>query len=226
MSRVHDMGGRFGDGPVQPEGELSPVFEADWHGRALALTLAAGALGQWNLDISRHARERLSPKAYSRFTYYEKWLAALADLLVETGVVTADALASGQASGPSDLSARRLPADRVARVLSSGGPTERPGPAPRFAAGQKVRSRFPAENSHTPGGHIRLPRYAAGQVGEVRACYGCHVFPDSHAHGLGEDPQPLYAVAFPAQALWGAQADPRDEVVLDLWEPYLTPTDD
>ena len=89
MSRVHDMGGRFGDGPVCPEPE-QPVFHADWHKRALALTLAAGALGQWNLDVSRHARERLAPQDYARFTYYEKWLAALADLLVDTGVVSRD----------------------------------------------------------------------------------------------------------------------------------------
>ena len=90
MTRVHDMGGRFGDGPVipDPEGE---VFHDDWHGRALALTLAAGALGQWNLDISRHARERLGPD-YNRFSYYEKWIAATADLLVENGVLDASEL--------------------------------------------------------------------------------------------------------------------------------------
>ena len=55
MSRVHDMGGRFGDGAIDPN-EPDEVFPQDWHGRALALTLAAGGLGQWNLDISRHAR--------------------------------------------------------------------------------------------------------------------------------------------------------------------------
>ena len=79
MSRVHDMGGRFGDGAVAP-GE-DAVFAAPWHGRALALTLAAGALGHWTIDASRHARESLSPRDYARFSYYEKWLAALADML-------------------------------------------------------------------------------------------------------------------------------------------------
>ena len=44
MSRVHDMGGRWGDGPVVPEDEDAPVFAQDWHGRALALTLGAGGL--------------------------------------------------------------------------------------------------------------------------------------------------------------------------------------
>ena len=50
---------------------------------------------------------------------------------------------------------------------------------------------------------------------------GAHVFPDSHAHGKGEDPKPLYTVRFMARELWGAEANPRDSVCLDLWEPYL-----
>ena len=79
MSRVHDMGGRFGDGAVNASDDAT--FAQDWHARALALTLAAGALGQWNIDISRHARERLSPKDYTRFSYYEKWMGGLAELL-------------------------------------------------------------------------------------------------------------------------------------------------
>jgi nitrile hydratase len=55
----------------------------------------------------------------------------------------------------------------------------------------------------------------------VTALHGAHVFPDSHAHGNGEDPRPLYTVRFAAQELWGHQANPRDTVSLDLWEPYL-----
>jgi nitrile hydratase len=87
MSRVHDMGGRFGDGAVTPEDE-DVKFHADWHPRALAVTLASGSLGQWTLDESRHARETVAPKEYARFSYYEKWMAGLANLLVRKGVVT------------------------------------------------------------------------------------------------------------------------------------------
>ena len=83
MTRVHDMGGRFGDGPVVPEPQGVVPFAADWHKGALALTVAAGALGKWNIDTSRHVRESLAPKDYARFSYYEKWIAALADLLVD-----------------------------------------------------------------------------------------------------------------------------------------------
>jgi nitrile hydratase len=221
------MGGRFGDGPVIPDAEDAPVFAEDWHARALALTLAAGGLGQWNLDISRHARERLSPKDYSRFSYYEKWLAALADLLVERDVLTLDELKQMQGSEGSPLVERTLTQDRVQTVLASGGPVDRPGPSPKFKNGDKIRTRHPAANEYVAGGHTRLPSYASGQTGTIIAHHGCHVFPDSNAHDLGENPQPIYAVAFKAADLWGKDhVQNGDEVILDLWEPYLEAVDD
>jgi nitrile hydratase len=58
-------------------------------------------------------------------------------------------------------------------------------------------------------------------VGTIERYSGAHVFPDSNAHGKGEDPRPLYTVRFTAQTLWGEAANPRDSVCLDLWEPYL-----
>ena len=226
MSRVHDMGGRFGDGPVVPDAPDAPVFAEDWHARALSLTLAAGALGQWNLDISRHARERLSPKDYSSFSYYEKWISALANLLVERGVVTEEELSSGISEGMSPLAGRKLLADRVQAVLSSGGPVDREGSGPKFAKDDRVKTRHPSANQFVAGGHTRLPSYAAGQTGRIVAFHGCHIFPDAHEHGLGEDPRPIYAVAFAAQDLWGDAAETKDEVILDLWEPYLEPVND
>ena len=53
-----DLGGQAGHGKVvpEPEGEL---FHAAWEPRVLAVTLAAGALGAWNIDMSRSARETL-----------------------------------------------------------------------------------------------------------------------------------------------------------------------
>lgn len=224
MTRVHDMGGRFGDGPVQPEPQGIPRLGADWQARALALTLAAGALGKWNIDVSRHARERLSPKDYMRFSYFEKWLAALADLLVETGVLTHDDLRGAGADTSHPLAAKVLKADEVAAVLARGGPADRDGgPEPRFRVGDAVRTRRPADNRLRAGGHTRLPAYAAGARGRILRRHGNHVLPDSNAHGLGEAPEPLYAVAFPAAELWSAPEHPGDEVILDLWQSYLEP---
>ncbi|MCT4557214.1 MAG: nitrile hydratase subunit beta [Pelagimonas sp.] len=219
MSRVHDMGGRFGDGPVDPGEE--PVFQESWHGRALALTLAAGALGQWNLDISRHARERLSPRDYMSFSYYEKWIAGLADLLVSRGVITRDELSGGEIT-PSDLAARCLRAPAVARVLGAGGPVDRDGAAPRFQPGDRVRARGQG-NVFVDGGHTRLPGYVAGKTGEIVLVHGCHVFPDAHAHGQGERPEPLYTVVFQAAEVWQNPEQAGDEITCDLWESYLEP---
>ena len=222
MSRVHDMGGRFGDGAVNASDDAT--FAQDWHARALALTLAAGALGQWNIDISRHARERLSPKDYTRFSYYEKWMGGLAELLVEAGVVTREELQSGKADGISPLADRKLLAEKVAAALAAGGPADRPSDiAPAFKCGDKVRLRARAGNTLVNGGHTRLPAYAAGTVGEVVIYHGTHILPDASAHGLGEAPEPLYAVAIKATELWEHPENPNDEVILDLWQSYLEP---
>ena len=86
----------------------------------------------------------------------------------------------------------------------------------RFEAGQRVRSR-----NMNPTTHTRLPRYARGKQGTIARCRGVFVFPDTNAHGLGEQPQPLYSVRFAAPELWGDEASWRDSVYLDLWEPYL-----
>lgn len=224
MTRVHDMGGRFGDGPVQPGSEDAPVFAEDWQARALAVTLAAGYLGQWNIDKSRHARERLSPKDYARFSYYEKWISALADLLVEKGILTLGDLRDASDDQKHQLAAQVLKPENVAAALAKGGPADRPSNiAARFEVGQAVRTLRPTANRLVEGGHTRLPDYAAGAVGRVLRLHGSHVLPDSNAHGLGEAPEPLYAVAFPASALWANPEHSDDEVVLDLWQSYLEP---
>ncbi len=224
MTRVHDMGGRFGDGPVNPEPEDAPVFAEDWHGRALAVTLAAGFLGQWNIDVSRHARERLSPTDYARFSYYEKWMSGLADLLVEKGVLTLDDLRGVDGDGVHPLTECTLKADAVAGALAKGGPADRPSNVEvRLQAGQAVRTLGQSANRLVDGGHTRLPIYAAGATGRILRLHGTHVLPDSNAHGLGEAPEPLYAVVFPASELWANPEHPADEVVLDLWQSYLEP---
>ena len=222
MSRVHDMGGRYGDGPVNPDDNA--IYAKDWHARAMALTLACGALGQWSIDDGRHAREALSPNDYARFSYYEKWMAALADLLVERGVVTKDELRAGHSTTPSELAERVLKAEAVSGVLSKGSPYLRSdAPKAAFNPGDRVRTRRPARNVMVTGGHTRLPSYASGMLGEVVLRHGAHVLPDANAHGLGEAPEPLYAVAISAADLWGDEATSDDEVILDLWQSYLEP---
>lgn len=218
------MGGRFGDGAVVPDPEDGPVFYADWHGRALAVTLATGALGAWSLDVSRHARECLPPADYVSLSYYEVWMAGVAGLLVESGLVTREELQRGSSDQESEASAKKLTADKVAGVLQTGGPSLRPSDiAPIFEIGDLVRTRKITANRLVDGGHTRLPAYATAAMGRIVMLHGAHVLPDSSGHRLGDAAEPLYAVAFSASELWAQPEHPKDEVVLDLWQSYLEP---
>ena len=221
MNGAHDLGGMHGLGPISPEPEAEePVFHAAWEKRVFGLNLAAGALGQWNIDISRYARERQHPVDYLRHTYYENWLAGLEKLLVEKGLVTAEELAAGRAVGPADEDTRKriLKAENVATVLAQGSPvTLTIDTPPRFKPGDRVR----ALNRH-PRGHTREPRYVRGRVGVIHEHHGAHVFPDRSAEAVKEG-RHLYSVRFEALELWGEHAAGRSAVYVDLWEDYLEP---
>ena len=208
----------MGFGPVQPEPE-HVRFHAEWEKRVLALTLAMGATGQWNIDQSRAARESLPPPQYLAKSYYEIWLAGMEKLMAERGLVGEDEIVAGHALHPAKPLARVLTADRVVEVLAKGGPSDRPSDAPaRFGVGDRVR----AKNIH-PAGHTRLPRYVRGHVGVVELMHGTHVFPDSSARGQGDAPQWLYTVRFDGRELWGDEGDPTLTVSVDAWESYLEP---
>jgi len=212
-----DLGGQPGFGPVtpEPEGEL---FHGAWEPRALALTLAMGATGSWNIDASRAVRETLPN--YRDLSYYQIWLAALEQLMLQRGQVFADEIASGEMRHPPAPVARVLQAENVPAVLAKGSATERPASAPaRFAVGQAVRMHLGRVDHHT-----RLPGYVQGKRGTIEHIHGAHVFADANAQGLGEQPQWLYTVVFDEAELWG-DAAPRQNlaVSVDAWESYLAP---
>jgi nitrile hydratase len=176
-----------------------------------------GAAGAWTIDMSRHGRERVPPAEYLAASYYEIWLKGMERVLVECGLVSAAELAAGHAQDAAKPLPRRLAAAGVPAALAKGTPYDRDASAAaRFAVGDAVRARV-----LNPSGHTRLPRYVRGRTGHVARVHGAHVFPDSNAHGRGEDPQWLYSVAFDAGEVWGADGRAGDEIVLDLWEPYL-----
>ena len=209
-----DLGGKHVDGPIVPEPE-DAHFHAAWEPRVLALTLAMGATGMWNLDTTRSVRETLAD--YAALDYYRVWLAALERLLRERGLVGADELAAGHMLAAPEAIPRVLHAADVAGTLAKGTPTARPNTRPaRFAVGDFVQTRSAAVPHHT-----RLPAYARGKLGRIERTHGMHVFADAHAHGLGEDPQWLYTVGFEARELWGTEAAPGASVSVDAWEPYL-----
>lgn len=218
MNGAHDLGGTMGLGEVVPEPE-GTVFHSDWERRAMAVTLAGAMLGRWSLDESRHVRENRPPALYLTSPYYRIWLDALESLLVAHGLVDAEELAEGRARGAGDPDVTAVSTDTVARALDRGTPTERSvDSGPAYAVGQSVRAR----NIH-PAGHTRLPRYVRGHRGTVELVHGAHVFPDSNAHGRGENPEWLYTVRFTGPELWGGAADATVEISVDAWESYLEP---
>jgi nitrile hydratase beta subunit len=218
VNGVHDMGGMQDFGPVHPQPN-EPAFHAPWEGRVFALNQAAGAWRKWSVDAWRHKIEALPPADYLRMSYYERWFAAVSELLVDGGLVTRAEIESGQPAQGSPKAIPALSADRVPLMRRSGALSKRDDKiAPRFRPGDQVRTR-----NINPVGHTRLPRYARGKIGIVDRDHGVYVFPDTSAHALGENPQYVYSVRFAARELWGEQASPRDAVYLDLWDDYLDP---
>ena len=217
MNGVHDMGGQHGLGAIVPEPESSP-FHAAWEARAHAMVITSPTRG--NIDAGRHQRERIPGATYLAMSYYERWFEGLCQMLLAGGFVSPEELATAIGDSAAPEAKPRLTSSEVATALARSGSYVRSSAAhPAFAVGDRVRAR----NLH-PVGHTRLPRYARGRVGIVTHHHGAHVFPDSHAYGGGEDPQPLYTVRFTARELWGPEASSKDTVSLDLWEPYLEHT--
>ena len=217
MNGAQDLGGMHGFGPVNPEAD-EPPFHAAWEKRVLACTLAAGALGKWNIDMSRAARESLPPPQYLASSYYEIWFEGLKKLLVSSGLASPGEIGTGRAEGAGAPAERMLRAEQVAAMLARGGPSDRPAAAAaKFAVGDPVRTR-----RMSPATHTRLPRYCRDKPGRIVAVHGAHVFPDASATGRGDQPQWLYSVRFAASDLWGPDTT-ASSVCVDCFEPYLEP---
>jgi hypothetical protein len=88
----HDMGG-------EPAGKVEPVEHdyEDWERRVDALmVLCSGITGKKRLmtvDELRKNIESLPPQTYDRLEYYEKWITALTNALIQRGVITTAELA-------------------------------------------------------------------------------------------------------------------------------------
>jgi nitrile hydratase subunit beta len=220
MNGAHDLGGMHGFGSVEIERD-EPVFHRQWERRTFAITLATGFLGKWNLDMSRFAREQMSPAEYLATTYYEHWLFGLEKLLDQHGLVRHEELEARlrDAATPARPveGERILAACDVEKVLRTSRTSKADEDvAPRYKVGDRVVTR----NVH-PLGHTRLPRYARGKRGEVVLDHGVWVFPDSSGNDLGRRPQHCYNVRFTAGELWGPEAPAGDAVHIDLWDDHL-----
>src|SRR6202048_2761479 len=117
MNGVNDMGGMQGMGTIQAE-KNEPVFHAPWEGRAYAVTRAMGAWRKWNLDASRYQRELIPPAEYFLMRYYERWIVALGELMLKTGLVTRAEVESGTPDKGSPKQTPALTADNVPTLIA------------------------------------------------------------------------------------------------------------
>lgn len=87
MRSHHDMGG-LPAGPV----DRSEHGYADWERRVDAMGVILGAKKALTVDERRLAIETLTPEAYDRLAYYERWVVALGQTLIHRGLITTEEL--------------------------------------------------------------------------------------------------------------------------------------
>jgi hypothetical protein len=102
MRGHHDMGGQPA-GPV----ERSEHDYALWEKRVDALLQLLGAPQRrlMLVDELRRNIEALPPEAYDKMSYYERWISAITNTLLQRGVITTDELGRKMA----EVAARDIP---------------------------------------------------------------------------------------------------------------------
>ena len=94
----HDLGGLPGGKVERTEHDY-----AEWERRVDAMVQLLRFQGKITVDELRKNIEALPPEAYRTMAYYEKWVASLAQTLLQRGVVTTEELARKMA----EINARR-----------------------------------------------------------------------------------------------------------------------
>lgn len=87
----------------------------------------------------------------------------------------------------------------------------------RFAVGDPVQTVVA-----NPSGHTRLPTYLRGRRGAIESVRTAHPLPDETVRTARKgEPVAVYGVSFTMEELWGRDAEPGSELIVELWEPYL-----
>lgn len=81
------MGGQDA-GPVPMDGHDFAL----WEKRVDALMVLCGAKGLFTVDGLRRALEDMGEEAYEKYSYYERWIAATNQNLIEAGAYTLEEL--------------------------------------------------------------------------------------------------------------------------------------
>jgi nitrile hydratase beta subunit len=219
MDGIHDLGGMHGFGAVVAPGDEAPYHER-WEARVFALHMLVELERLGARPGGRAIREEMAPVDYLAASYYERWLWSAEQGLLRRGTIAAgevehmmERLAAGGPEPPSHRDPEQ--AARAVESLREVIPMQ-PATRPRFVPGQAVRVR----RMH-PAGHTRCPRYVRGALGVVERVQGADELPDRAVYERDAPVEPVYAVAFRSDELWGRGEEPPWTVALDLWESYL-----
>jgi Nitrile hydratase beta subunit. len=66
---------------------------SDWERRVDAMAVLLGRKRRLTVDERRRAIETLAPQAYDALSYYERWVVALGQTMVQRGIITSAELA-------------------------------------------------------------------------------------------------------------------------------------
>jgi nitrile hydratase beta subunit len=232
MDGVHDVGGMHGFGAVVVPGSGAPYHER-WEAHVFALYLLVAIEGLGGAPSGRATREQMEPSHYLAASYYERWLWSAERQLERKGTIRPGEVErmaqrlEGHGHGleeqarhddqpqpprPGDLDQAR----RALEELRRPEPMPAPAEPPRFAPGDRVRVR-----RMRPARHTRCPRYVRGAAGVVERVQGRDLLPELAAYREEGVPEPVYAVRFSSETLFGRDGRPPWTVVVDLWESYL-----
>jgi hypothetical protein len=89
LRRHHDMGGLEAGAVERTEHDYAPWEK---HVDAILRLLSSPKRGILQVDELRRGIEDLGPGAYDELSYYERWIAAISNLLIEKGVISIDEL--------------------------------------------------------------------------------------------------------------------------------------
>ena len=88
MRSHHDMGGLPAGSVDRAEHDYD-----DWERRVDAMGVLLGRKRRLTVDERRRAIETLTPQAYDTLSYYERWVVALGQTLIQRGIITSAELA-------------------------------------------------------------------------------------------------------------------------------------
>jgi hypothetical protein len=203
----HDLGGDFNSfGHIKAAATSSEEL-LQWEQQCHSLFAVLASKGILKTDQLRYTIEGLTTSQYASWTYYEKWSAAMASLLLDKGLIAHNELQLtlfGPESSGEILPARFRSGDLV-RVSNYEG-----------SGRSSIEWRRP---------HIRTPGYIYGVVGTVQDVCGTFGDPSFLCLGL-EAPQVwLYRVSFKMKDLWPEhESTSNDTVSVEVYEQWLEST--